>query len=65
METVAIDWGEAWQISGMGFGLVFLVLAMLAIAIWLIGLVLRRMDGRGSSEATDEDNEPSPPEAAD
>lgn len=62
METVAIDWGQAWQISGMGFGLVFLVLAILAIVIWLIGLVMRRMDGSG--ETTDENKEPSPPEAA-
>lgn len=67
METAAIDWGQAWQVSGMGFGLVFLVLAILAIAVWLIGLVLRRMDGSGSGkavEAAEESKEPSPPEAA-
>ena len=65
METAAIDWVEAWQVSGMGFGLVFLVLAILAIAVWLIGLVLRRMDGSGEAvEAAEESKEPSPPEAA-
>ncbi|MFC1846912.1 OadG family protein [Chloroflexota bacterium] len=61
METAVIDWGEAWQVSAMGFGLVFIVLAILAIAVWLVGVVLRRMDGSGG-EAAEESKEPSPPE---
>ena len=64
METAAIDWVEAWQVSGMGFGLVFLVLAILAITIWLIGVLLRRFDG-SSGEAAEESKEESPPESAD
>ncbi len=61
--TVVIEWAEAWKVSGMGFGLVFLVLALLAIAIWLIGVVLRRMDS-GRVETTKKEEEQSPPEAA-
>lgn len=41
-------WAEAFKIGGVGFGLVFAVLIILAVAIWLVGLVLRRI---GASEA--------------
>ena len=44
---MAIDWGEAIRIGLMGFGIVFLVLIILAVAIWLTGLVLRKI---GSSK---------------
>ena len=36
---MAIDWGEAVRIGGMGFGVVFVVLVILSIVIWLTGLV--------------------------
>jgi len=65
METAAINWAEAWQVSGMGFGLVFIVLAILAIAVWLVGLVLRRMDSGGSETTEENKKEESPLEAAD
>ena len=39
-----IDWGEAWQISAVGFGTVFLVLVGLALVIWLTGLLTRKLD---------------------
>ena len=39
---MGVDWGFAGQIGGFGFGLVFLVLIVLALAIWLVGLVLRK-----------------------
>ena len=64
MEIAAIDWGEAWKVSGMGFGLVFIVLAILAIAVWLIGVVLRRIDGSGGEAAEESKEEESPPEEA-
>jgi Na+-transporting methylmalonyl-CoA/oxaloacetate decarboxylase gamma subunit len=48
-----IDWGFAGQIGGFGFGLVFAVLIILAIAIWLVGLVLRRFGG-DESQAEEE-----------
>lgn len=38
-------WAEAFRIGGVGFGLVFGVLIVLALAIWLVGLVLRRIGG--------------------
>lgn len=57
-----IDWAQAWQIGGIGFGLVFAVLAILAVAIWLIGLVLRRMDGGGGEAGEESKEEESPPE---
>ncbi len=38
-----VDWGLAGQIGGIGFGLVFVVLSVLALAIWLVGLVLSKV----------------------
>ena len=38
-----VDWGLAGQIGGLGFGLVFIVLIVLAVAIWLVGMVLRKI----------------------
>jgi len=40
---IAVNWGEAWQIGGDGFGLVFIILIILAVVIWLTGLVLNRI----------------------
>jgi Na+-transporting methylmalonyl-CoA/oxaloacetate decarboxylase gamma subunit len=37
-----IDWVEAWQISGIGFGLVFVILAILAIVTWLFSILLNK-----------------------
>jgi len=39
---MAVDWGFAGQIGGIGFG--FAVLIILALAIWLIGLVLSKIN---------------------
>ena len=39
-----IDWGFAVKVGVVGFGLVFLVLVILAIAMWLTGLLTKRMD---------------------
>jgi len=49
---MAVDWGFAGQIGGFGFGLVFGVLIILAIVIWLVGLVLSKI-GAGKGEAED------------
>ena len=46
---MAVDWGTAGQIGGVGFGLVFAVLIVLALAIWLTGLVLNKT-GTGKVE---------------
>ena len=47
---MAIDWGEAVRIGLMGFGVVFLVLVILASAIWLSGLVLRKIESKKDDE---------------
>ena len=36
-------WGQAGQIGGVGFGLVFAVLIVLVVAVWLTGLIVRRL----------------------
>ncbi len=47
---MGVDWGLAGQIAGIGFGLVFVVLTVLALAIWLVGLVLSKIDsGKGET----------------
>ena len=38
---MAIDWGLAARLGGMGFGLVFAVLLILALTIWLMGFSVR------------------------
>ena len=37
-----VDWGFAGQVGGVGFGMVFALLIILAIVIWLTGLVITR-----------------------
>ena len=49
---MAVDWGFAGQVGGVGFGLVFAVLIILAVVIWLVGLVLSKIGaGKGEAEA--------------
>jgi len=43
------DWAQAWEIGGLGFGLVFAVLMALALAMWLTGKVLARFN-KGEDE---------------
>jgi len=45
-----VAWGQAFHIGGIGFGTVFLVLIILAGAISLVGLAVRRIS-RGKGEA--------------
>ncbi len=49
---MAVDWGFAGQVGGIGFGLVIAVLIILALVIWLTGLVLSKI-GIGEAEASD------------
>ena len=47
---MGVDWALAGQIGAIGFGLVFVVLAVLAVAIWLVGLVLSKIgSGKGDT----------------
>jgi len=47
---MGVDWGQAFHIGGAGFGTVFLVLIILAGAISLVGLAVKRIS-RGKGEA--------------
>jgi Na+-transporting methylmalonyl-CoA/oxaloacetate decarboxylase gamma subunit len=40
---MSVDWGEAILLAGKSFGVVFLVLVILAVITWLIGLVFQRV----------------------
>ncbi|MCK4368539.1 MAG: OadG family protein [Dehalococcoidales bacterium] len=53
---MAVDWGFAGQVGGIGFGLVFAVLVILAVVIWLVGLVLTKI-GAGKGEAEEKKEE--------
>ncbi len=44
------DWGLALQIGGIGFGVVFLVLCVLATALWLTGVVTSKRSHHNSNE---------------
>ncbi|MAE10964.1 MAG: OadG family protein [Dehalococcoidales bacterium] len=44
---MAVDWGFAWQIGLVGFGVVFAVLLILASAIWLTGLIISKTTAAG------------------
>ena len=37
---MSVDWGFASQVGGVGFGMVFLLLVILAAVVWLLGMVL-------------------------
>ena len=50
---MTIPWDQAIQVGGVGFGMVFVLLIILAVLIWLTGLVLNKI-GTGKSEADDE-----------
>ncbi len=45
-----VSWGQALQVGGVGFGMVFALLIILAIVIWLTGLVVGKI-GAGKDEA--------------
>jgi len=47
-----IDWAFAAKIGGIGFSMVFVVLLILAIVLWLVGLVFKKI-GSGEEKAGD------------
>ena len=47
---MGVDWGFAGQIGGIGFGLVFVVLIILAVAIWLVGLIISRTNAEDGTD---------------
>ena len=46
-----IPWGEAIEVGGVGFGMVFALLIVLALVILLVGKILNR-NGGGDNKAT-------------
>ncbi len=53
---MAVDWGFAGQVGGVGFGMVFALLIILAIVIWVVGLILSRT-GTSKAESGDKKKE--------
>ena len=39
---MGVDWGFAGQVGGVGFGMVFALLIILAIVIWITGLLVNK-----------------------
>jgi Na+-transporting methylmalonyl-CoA/oxaloacetate decarboxylase gamma subunit len=50
-------WGDAWRVAGVGFGVVFLVLIVLAVAIWVTGIVVKKMETREKNKEVKEAEE--------
>ena len=48
-----IDWAFAGKIGGIGFGMVFVVLLILAVVLWLVGLVFKKIEA-GKKDAGDD-----------
>jgi len=40
---MSIDWGQAAQIGGIGFSTVFVVLVILAVTLWLTGVIFSKI----------------------
>ncbi len=41
---MAVDWGFAGLVGGVGFGTVFVLLIILAVVVWLVGVVLSKLN---------------------
>ena len=50
---MGVDWGFAGQIGGVGFGMVFALLIILALVIWLTGLVVNKKIDADKNKADD------------
>ena len=51
---MTIDWGLARQIGGLGFGIVFAVLIILAVVIWFTGFILSKTGSRKDQTPDDQ-----------
>ena len=49
---MGIDWGFAGLVGGVGFGMVFALLIILAVVIWLVGLVVSKAEKNKTSGET-------------
>ena len=57
IDPTSTSWGDAWQVAGVGFGIVFLVLIILAVAIWITGIVVNKIETREKNKETKEAEE--------
>ena len=48
-----IGWAFAGKIGGVGFGMVFVVLIILAVVLWLVGFIFRKIEA-GKKETGEE-----------
>ncbi len=47
-----VPWGQAVQVGGVSFGMVFALLIILSIIIWVTGLVLSKISvGKGEADS--------------
>jgi len=54
---MGIDWGFAGQVGGIGFGMVFALLIILAVVIWLTGVVLNKISIRKGETGDEKEGE--------
>ena len=54
---MAVPWEQAIQVGGVGFGMVFVLLIILAVVIWLTGVILNRIDIRKSGTGDEKKGE--------
>ena len=48
---MGVPWGQALQLGGVGFGMVCALLIILAVVIWLTGLVVNKISvGKGDAD---------------
>ena len=43
---MTVNWGVASALAGKGFGTVFIILIILAVATWLMGFIFQRIKKR-------------------
>ena len=44
------DWAEVGKVGGVGFATVIVVLSVLAMTLWVLGLVLKHIPGSDKNE---------------
>ena len=57
IDPTSTSWGDAWRVAGIGFGVVFLVLIVLAVAIWVTGIIVKKMEIREKNKEIKEAEE--------
>ncbi len=49
-----IDWALALKVGGIGFGMVFFVLVILAVILWLVGLIFKKIEAKAEKTGNGE-----------